>query len=243
MKAFSLSAILHLTLLMVSICFAWMLLSFANFGYSFWFDALEIHEFIEKNAPLNRYKEGFELLSKADYSQLFLSINKAIHSSGQGLDKISYTYINAQGSTITTQLLRQPEITHLKDVAWLINIVKITGTFSILVLGFCWYFKLIKGAMLSRKNMLIKCLYFWICLAIFSAIVFIFKPIAFFYWLHELIFPENHQWFFYYQDSLMTTLMKAPFIFGPISLCLLGLILILHVTLIFLMTYLKRSPI
>ena len=38
-----------------------------------------------------------------------------------------------------------------------------------------------------------------------------------FYALHEWIFPDNHQWFFYYQESLMTVLMKAPDLFGAIS--------------------------
>ena len=35
--------------------------------------------------------------------------------------------------------------------------------------------------------------------------------------MHEMVFPDDHQWFFYYQDSLMTTLMKAPDIFFAIG--------------------------
>jgi hypothetical protein len=41
------------------------------------------------------------------------------------------------------------------------------------------------------------------------------------------VFPEGHQWFFYYQDSLMSTLMKAPYLFGYIALALLVLTLAL----------------
>jgi hypothetical protein len=25
-----------------------------------------------------------------------------------------------------------------------------------------------------------------------------------------MVFPEGHKWFFYYQDSLMSTVLKAP---------------------------------
>jgi len=35
--------------------------------------------------------------------------------------------------------------------------------------------------------------------------------------LHVAVFPPENQWFFYYQDSLMTTLMKAPDIFFAIG--------------------------
>ncbi|MFN2223885.1 MAG: DUF1461 domain-containing protein, partial [Candidatus Promineifilaceae bacterium] len=31
------------------------------------------------------------------------------------------------------------------------------------------------------------------------------------------ICPPGHQWFFYYQDSLMTTMMKAPVLFAGIA--------------------------
>jgi len=38
-----------------------------------------------------------------------------------------------------------------------------------------------------------------------------------FYGLHTIVFPDDHQWFFYYEDSLMSTLMQAPNIFLPIG--------------------------
>jgi hypothetical protein len=45
--------------------------------------------------------------------------------------------------------------------------------------------------------------------------------------MHIFVFPDNHQWFFYYQDSLMSTLMKAPDLFAGIAIqiVLVGLIL------------------
>ncbi len=45
-------------------------------------------------------------------------------------------------------------------------------------------------------------------------------PVEVFYALHRVVFPAQHQWFFYYEESLMTMLMKAPDIFGCIALVL-----------------------
>ena len=50
-----------------------------------------------------------------------------------------------------------------------------------------------------------------------------------FYYLHTLVFPENHQWFFYYQESLMSSLMKAPDLFAGIGLSLVVIALIIYV--------------
>ena len=45
-------------------------------------------------------------------------------------------------------------------------------------------------------------------------------PKKIFYWLHTQVFPKDHQWFFYYEDSLMSLLMKAPNLFAPIAILL-----------------------
>ena len=59
-------------------------------------------------------------------------------------------------------------------------------------------------------------------LAVIITIVFlIFGAKAIFYQMHVLIFPPDHQWFFYYQDSLMSTMMKAPDLFAGIALQIL----------------------
>ena len=42
-------------------------------------------------------------------------------------------------------------------------------------------------------------------------------PKKVFYIAHTLIFPAGHQWFFYYEESLMTMLMKAPDLFAAIA--------------------------
>ena len=58
-------------------------------------------------------------------------------------------------------------------------------------------------------------------LTIIVCFILITGPTKVFYAGHELIFPSNHQWFFYYEDSLMSTMMKAPALFGPIACQLL----------------------
>src|SRR5690606_5060552 len=60
-----------------------------------------------------------------------------------------------------------------------------------------------------------------------TLVIFITGPTKVFYWLHEQIFPDEHEWFFYYQDSLMTTLMKAPDLFGFIAVILVILMMVL----------------
>jgi hypothetical protein len=63
-----------------------------------------------------------------------------------------------------------------------------------------------------------------------------------FYYLHTWIFPPEHPWFFYYQDSLMTTLMKAPDLFGLIAALLLALWLLLWGATLFMITRFWPRP-
>jgi hypothetical protein len=54
-------------------------------------------------------------------------------------------------------------------------------------------------------------------LAALMVTVLLLGPNKVFYRLHPLVFPPAHQWFFYYQDSLMSTMMQAPDLFGYIA--------------------------
>ena len=56
---------------------------------------------------------------------------------------------------------------------------------------------------------------------------------AVFYQLHEWVFPANNQWFFYYQESLMTTLMQAPNLFAYIGGFLLISMLVVQLLTVF----------
>ncbi len=72
----------------------------------------------------------------------------------------------------------------------------------------------------STKKLLISVLSL-IALALVLMLAFGTKKL--FYWLHAVVFPDDHQWFFYYEESLMSMLMKAPDLFVPISIQLLVL--------------------
>ena len=53
-----------------------------------------------------------------------------------------------------------------------------------------------------------------------SALLVIVGPKKLFYAFHIWVFPVEHQWFFYWEQSLMSTLMKAPDLFGGIAVAL-----------------------
>ena len=104
---------------------------------------------------------------------------------------------------------------HLKGVANLVGIFKYFAIVGFLIAAGALFFMFIAK---------LKCVKFTYHLAgslgfivIITGIVFLVGPTKIFYAGHELIFPDNHQWFFYYEDSLMSTMMKAPDLFGPIA--------------------------
>ena len=85
---------------------------------------------------------------------------------------------------------------------------------------FCWIYKVRKAK------------YFWKPISIFAAFfnmivlivvgcsaVLAIGPQNVFYILHEWFFANKAQWHFYFQDSLMTTLLPEP-IFGSIAVLL-----------------------
>ncbi|MFB0999964.1 MAG: hypothetical protein QMC13_06995, partial [Colwellia sp.] len=49
-----------------------------------------------------------------------------------------------------------------------------------------------------------------------------------FYYLHTVVFPDDHQWFFYYQESLMSSLMKAPDLFAGIGFSLITVACVIY---------------
>jgi hypothetical protein len=61
--------------------------------------------------------------------------------------------------------------------------------------------------------------------ALLSLGILIAGPVEVFYGIHRWVFPTGHQWFFFYEESLMSTLMKAPDLFGYIAIILLLLTL------------------
>lgn len=207
-------------LLMVSLL-SWHLWAQVNFAYPVAYKLLDIEAQVKEFAPDNRHKQDFEYTTVQEHWNLFGQIVRAIQHSGRGLAEISYRLPNGT----STPLMHNAEVIHLQDVANLVDrLYQIAIVASVL-----WVFLLIlayrnKLQMPALRKVLIGCA---AAVAGAALVIIGFGATKVFYWFHTQIFPEGHQWFFFYEDSLMTTLMKAPDIFGLIALLLVTLAIIL----------------
>lgn len=198
---------------------SWHLLAQFHFAYPSGYRLLNLDKHIAEFAPLNRYKEDFELTTPADHWRIFGEISDAVQNSGAGLREISYTLASGE----KTALMHEAEIIHLQDVANLIDRFYLAGLVSLLL----WAGMIVIAYHQKLKTPSVKkiLLGFLAGLAVIAITVLAIGPTAVFYWFHVQVFPDGHQWFFYYQDSLMTTLMKAPDIFAFIAVLLVSLLL------------------
>ncbi|MCP8898906.1 DUF1461 domain-containing protein [Gilvimarinus xylanilyticus] len=194
---------------------AWHLLAQVDFAYPQAYQALDIGAHIETYGPQNRYKDDFADTDKEQRLGLFHQINEAIHQDPDSLAEITYT--TNTGKLVA--LLRPPEVVHLQDVAHLIDGVYAAGWSALLVLIATTLALRLQQAPLPHPRHVI--LTFTGAIALGALVVFAAGPKKVFYLLHTWVFPPEHPWFFYYQDSLMTTLMKAPDLFGFIAVLLL----------------------
>jgi Protein of unknown function (DUF1461) len=195
---------------------SWHLAAQIHFAYPLGYKLLNLDEHIAEYAPLNRHKDDFELTDNKEHWRLFGEICESIQNHGKGLADIQYPLSNGN----LTSLMHQNEIIHLQDVANLIDKFYFIGVISFIIwlAGLLFiYFR--KPKIPSMKKVIIGFVSF---IGITALIVLSIGSKDVFYWLHVKIFPEGHQWFFYYQDSLMTTLMKAPDIFAFIAVFLVG---------------------
>ena len=200
---------------------SWHLLAQFHFGYPTGYKLLDLDKHIAEFAPLNRYKDDFEFTSPEDHWHLFGEISDAVQSGGAGLREISYTLKNGE----KTALMHEAEIIHLQDVANLIDVFYRAGLISLLLwIGLIFFAYQQKLKLPAIKKILLG---FLAGFAFITVLVIAIGPTAVFYWFHVQVFPDGHQWFFYYQDSLMTTLMKAPDIFAFIAVLLLSLLITL----------------
>ncbi len=206
--------------LFVACTLAWHLLAQVNFAFPAAYRVLDINQHIGAFGPQNRYKHHFEKTTDEERFRVFGEIVTAIQHHGKGLADIQY---QVRGHPPIT-LLREAEVIHLKDVANLIDAIYLTagGCLIVAIISLLGLYKK-RVPPPSFKQALLGLVVF---VATVLIILFSIGPKEVFYWLHIQIFPEDHEWFFYYQDSLMTTLMKAPDLFGFIGalIALLGLI-------------------
>lgn len=231
------SFVLLLFTFILSLYAAWMVNAQLGYGYTWLYHAYEIEEHIEKYAPHNRYRQQYQLTDPSEHKQHFQKIVDAVHDNGEGLTTISYS--SASGEVA---LLHEAEVIHLQDVANLINqihyLALVCFLFWLMLFIYQQYELKAKPQHLASKQGLA-----WVCLVLSLMVAIIFYAFGakeIFYQLHIWIFPDNHQWFFYYQESLMSTLMKAPDLFAGIAvqILLLGIamfciLLLLYFKLIF----------
>lgn len=230
LKLTSANFVLALSLFCASFYLAWQVSAATNFFYSTWYDVLKIDIAISKYAPNNKYKKrGFEHLPKSEHVSLFSGITKAIQKGGDGLRDLNFKNSN---SNEQVKLLTEAEVVHLQDVANFTGVFKYLGIFGALMSAIIFLLmRFAKIPIAKFKNLLLGGIGLVLLITLLVVVV---GPTKIFYAGHELIFPDNHQWFFYYEDSLMSTMMKAPALFGPIVGQLLLLTLIVWVMILWL---------
>jgi hypothetical protein len=222
----------HLWLLLPAAALAalwlsWRCLAAADFLYPVFYGALDIGAHIEHFGPQNRYKAGFATTAREEHLRLFGGVVDAIHDSGRGLETL--VYHDPDGRPMD-RFLRPPEIVHLQDVARLVDAIQPVGWLAVawtalhlLLIGMRGWpvppLRRLLGASLAATGAAV--------LAVLAI-----GPRRVFYEFHVRVFPPENPWFFYYQDSLMTTMMKAPDLFGAIAATLLALGLVFYMLLL-----------
>ncbi|MCH2039946.1 MAG: DUF1461 domain-containing protein [Saccharospirillaceae bacterium] len=199
--------------------FSWNLLASQDYGYRWFYDIYDIERHIDKFGPQNRYISGLELVDRDDHERMFAEIVHGVHHQGEGLAQIAF-----QRGEQSVVLMRSPEIVHLQDVANLVDAFQVFGFSAVLTALLLVILLLRSGsqpAWFQQLGLLLG------LMAVLTVMTFLIGPKTVFYQMHVWMFPPDHEWFFYYQDSLMTTLMKAPVIFGGIALAMIFLALVL----------------
>lgn len=213
---------LSVMLLAVCLMLSWRALSETNFFFSQIYEYNGIEEQIAKYGPQNRNRNGFETTTKSERAKIFGEIVRSVNNGGQGLEDIVYR--DASGEIIDT-FLTQPEIDHLNDVARLIAHLSgilsyLAAILGVLVMVF-WIGKSRKNINIWRPYTVAKSFLSMLALLLVCCgIVLAVGPQRVFYALHEWIFAGMAPWHFYFQESLMTTMLTEP-LFGSISILLM----------------------
>lgn len=205
------SAALSVSLWYLALLSMWWCLSQVSFLYPIWYEQLMIGATIEQYAPLNRANKSlFQYTSVQEHERVFTAIVDSIQHSANGLAEIRF-YVGERSYA----LLTPAEIVHLHDVAQLVVWMKQGGIWALLCVLFLFVW--VAGYRLPMMSLRMQLITQGMLLVVVLLILLLLGAEQVFYWLHVQVFPDDHQWFFYYQDSLMATLMQAPNIFGPIA--------------------------
>ncbi|MBA6265749.1 DUF1461 domain-containing protein [Colwellia sp. Bg11-12] len=204
-----------LFLLIFSLGLSWQVNKSVNFFYGFWYQQLNIEQTIKTYTPQNtKGKQDFASTSTQQHIQSFNEIVDEINSNGKHLATLNY--LNKDNDYKT--LLTIAEVVHLQDVSHLVSQLRLVSVINICLLlitiGVIYYVKSPEPGKKQKYTAVI------IPTVVIFAIFGLFGFTDIFYYLHTVVFPDDHQWFFYYQESLMSSLMKAPDLFAAIALSL-----------------------
>ena len=218
MRKILITSLLSISLFVICLFLAWKSLSATNFFFERLYQLHAIDEQIRNYAPQNRNKENFELTSSLEHQRIFGEIVSSISTNGRGLAEISY--FDSSGEKID-EFLTNNEITHLQDVSELIvsstKLVLILTGVLIAVYGFFFYYKVSRSRYLWKQVTTLFSFFTMVfTLGLVTGIIFVIGARKVFHLLHEVLFTDKGQWFFYYQDSLMTTLLPES-LFGTIA--------------------------
>ena len=192
---------------------SWILSATADYFYSSWYQLLDIEEHIETYAPQNRYgRASFNDTSQAQRIDLFAEVVDQVHSTGEGLSSIRY-HSPVENKEYT--LFTQAEVVHLTDVAILISRLNQAGLVICILTGLLTIYLYRKK--IRRPPIKVVLLQLTGFVTFLLVLVLIIGPETVFNQFHVWVFPDEHPWFFFYQDSLMSTFMKAPDLFGAIA--------------------------
>lgn len=202
-------------LLPASVWLAWLVLASVEFGYGYWYPALAIDEHIAEFAPENRFgRDEFVDTSEAERRRLFAEIAAFVDGrrGEDALERLSYR--DPDGEPLGL-LLRGQERAHLQDVRDLVAQWRPWGAGAAAGVGIVLATLLVLRQPLPRPR---AALAFWGGTASLIGIAVVLHGLMPTYrLLHEWAFPAGAPWFFYYQDSLLTTLTKAPDLFLAIG--------------------------
>ena len=218
--------VLCLLLLLQATYVSWLLLAPSDFLYARWYQVMQIDRAILQYAPLNDYKQDFGKTDRAEHIRLFHEITRAIDGDqAQRQTRLNtLSYQDPQGKVIDT-LMREPEVQHLMDVGKLVDDFKRTSLLSFGVSAALLLFLYRQRSVFPGLKKL--GLSFASLISAITLLIFVLGPVKVFYQLHIWLFPPQHQWFFYYQESLMTTFMQAPMLFGYIASALAALAMLI----------------
>jgi len=198
-----------LACIILAVALSFYLFGYWDYGYAFWYHWLSIDEHINTYAAQNTLKPQYHLLTASEHVAMFQQVATAVHNNGVGLEQLHY-YTN---NNVKIQLFHPAEIRHLQDVATLFSQAKAVALLVLL----CWPLLALAVLREGRSTWWQRSLGLSVVFVPLLLWLLVAGPTQVFYQLHEWVFPPENAWFFYWEESHMSAMMKAPYLFGAIA--------------------------